>query len=128
MSALRRVVILLALCWTAAWPHQTAAQMRLEGTYTLRGSNPGSSAVYIGEAVVARRGAVYEVIWQIGAIRHVGTGILVDDRFSVVYQPPGERPGLVIFKLRSDGTLAGIWTALGSEAVGLEVWTPKTVQ
>ena len=39
----------------------------------------------------------WAVAWQIGPTRHVGTGILVEDRFAAVYEPPGERAGLVIF-------------------------------
>ncbi|MBM3539526.1 MAG: hypothetical protein FJX55_17075 [Alphaproteobacteria bacterium] len=126
MSRIGRVVLLLACCWAAAWPLEAAAQVPLEGVYAVQGSSPGSAGVYTGEATVTRRGAIYKIVWQIGAARHVGTGILADNRFAAVYQPPGERPGIVIFETRSDGSLAGLWTALGADSVGLEVWTPKT--
>jgi hypothetical protein len=102
-----------------------AALAELAGQYVIRGKNPSGQA-YKGQAVVKPARGVYHVVWKIGNSRHVGTGILKDDLFSVVYKAAGNkaRPGLVVYEVRDDGSLIGVWVGLGQREMGNERWTP----
>lgn len=96
------------------------------GQYTLRGSNPGSKGQYTGTAMVERKGETYIVGWKIGEQQLVGTGILKDKSFAVVYTARNskEAPGLVLYEILPDGSLVGKFTGLGGTELGGEIWTP----
>ncbi len=72
-----------------------------------------------------RRGEAFHVIWRIGQQQHSGTGILRNGQLSVVYHAQGEAPGVAVYTLNPNGSLTGLWTALGGQALGTETWTPK---
>ena len=102
-----------------------AALADLAGQYVIKGKNPSGQA-YKGQARVKPARGVYHVVWKIGNSRHVGTGILKGDLFSVVYQGAGDtsRPGLVVYEVQDDGSLVGVWVGLGQREMGKESWTP----
>uniref|UniRef100_I2Q7Q3 Uncharacterized protein n=1 Tax=Desulfovibrio sp. U5L TaxID=596152 RepID=I2Q7Q3_9BACT len=96
------------------------------GQYTLRGSNPGSKGQYTGTAMVERKGETYSVGWKIGNQQLLGTGILKDTSFAVVYTARNSKkaPGLILYEILPDGSLVGKFTSLGGTALGGEIWTP----
>jgi hypothetical protein len=114
--------ITLALALAAA---SAAPALAVEGRYKVEGRIPGQERNYDGEAVVKRTGQTFTVAWRIGNSTHVGTGIMIDNKLTVVYQGigGGGRPGLVIFDVRDDRIGEGIWTELGLQEVGTENWT-----
>lgn len=97
----------------------------IAGTYAMVGTNPGGMGEYRGEVAVVQTGDVYQVGWTIAGQRHVGTGVLNGDVFSVVYQPEGEQAGIAVYELQPDGSLDGVWTGLGGQALGVERWVPQ---
>lgn len=119
----RLAAALVAL--TAVFGVSPAALAELAGRYVIEGANPSGQA-YEGKARVKAARGVYHVVWQIGNSRHVGTGILKDDLFAVVYQGTEDsaRPGLVVYEVRETGALVGVWVGLGQREMGRERWTP----
>jgi hypothetical protein len=100
----------------------------VEGMYRIEGRNPAQGGTYSGEAQVKQTGKTYAVVWRIGELRQIGTGIVIDNVFSVVFQSilPGRvagRPGIAVFQIDNDRITNGIWSTLGDEATGQEVWT-----
>lgn len=97
----------------------------IEGRYRVEGSNPGSTAVYRGEAFVRRTGETYTIGWQIGSARQAGTGVRTGDVLSVVYQTVGTNSfGVASFTIVGDRLKDGTWTTFGAQRTGTERWTP----
>ncbi len=117
---MKAITLALALVPTLALP-----ALALEGRYRVEGRIPGQERNYDGEAVVKRTGQTFTIAWRIGNSTHVGTGILVENKLTVVYQGVGGggRPGVVIFDVRDDRIGEGVWTELGLQEVGTENWT-----
>ena len=100
----------------------------IEGSYRIDGRNPTEGGIYSGAAQVKQTGRTFAVIWKIGELRQIGTGIVVDNVFSVVFQSilPGRlagRPGVAVFQIDNDRITNGIWSTLGDELTGQEIWT-----
>jgi len=122
LSALFLGVLLLGVC------PLTSQAGAVEGTYRIEGRNPAQGGTYSGEAQVKQTGQTFVVIWKIGELRQIGTGIVIDNVFSVVFQSilPGRvagRPGIAVFQIDNDRITNGIWSTLGDEATGQEMWT-----
>lgn len=100
-----------------------ALASELTGQYQLKGANPGGSGQYTGKAAIVATGETYQVRWRIGGVEHQGTGILVKDVFSVVYQAAGSAPGIAVYQVQGDGSLKGRWTSLNGTGLGGETWT-----
>ncbi len=117
---MKAATLAVALAATSALP--AAA---IEGRYRVEGRIPGQERNYDGEAVVKRTGQTFTIAWRIGSSTHVGTGILLDNKLTVVYQGVGgqARPGVAIFDVRDNRIGDGVWTELGLQEVGTENWT-----
>jgi hypothetical protein len=102
------------------------AHADLAGQYRVEGKNPGGDGTYQGRVAVKPHQGVYHVVWQVGQDRWVGTGILRQDQFSVVYANPDResRPGLVVYEVQGDGSLVGAFVTLGQNQMGTERWRP----
>lgn len=111
-------VFLLLTLASSAWG------IDLTGEYTIEGTSPGRDATYQGQTKVIKQGDVYAVAWRIGEEHYIGTGLLVDDSFAVVYEGQGTPAGLVLYKILPNGELTGIYTNIGQTAVGTETWKP----
>lgn len=111
-----------------------------EGTYSVRGTNPGSDGVYEGVVEVVRSGDTYQVIWEIGGARFAGSGLgAAPVKGETIIGPAHESDyvlavgyisgqgdfGLAYYVENDDGTWNGIWTFGGSDKIGTEVWTPR---
>lgn len=116
-----------AVCSIAVLSFSTPAAA-IEGNYALEGQNPGDKRSYKGEAQVKQTGRTYSVIWKVGQAPQFGTGILIDKTFSVVFQSfvPGSgpgRPGIAVFTIENNRIAQGVWTAIGQQETGIEIWT-----
>jgi hypothetical protein len=123
LQSRRFLVLIIAL--SAALNFSTGALALDEGTYRVEGHGPGAEEAYTGEAQLKRTGDTYTVVWRIGEGRHVGTGILTDNVFSVFFQPleRGAAAGVASFRVVGNKVADGTWTVLGSQVVGVERWT-----
>jgi hypothetical protein len=96
----------------------------LAGTYAVEGQNAGDQRSYRGELTITPVGRVYRVVWRIGPVENVGTGIVQNDMLAVVYVQQG-KAGLALYEIRPDGVLSGTWTIHGAQGVGSETLTPR---
>ena len=110
-----------------------------EGTYTVRGTNPGGQGVYSGTVSVRQTGQTYSVIWNVGGVKYTGTGLGAensrgystmgpasssDSSIAISYISDGTF-GLAYYVEQDDGTWRGIWTYGGSDKIGTEIWTRR---
>jgi hypothetical protein len=103
-----------------------AQQADVSGTYVLEGANPGDAGHYRGEVSVVRTDETFQVRWQIGGQHYLGTGILRDGGFAVVYRPAADQaPGVAFYRIMPNGALSGSWVGLGGKALGSEIWNPR---
>ena len=87
----------------------------LAGHYQVRGRNPDGSA-YSGTVTIAEKGGGYRVDWKVGGSAYKGIGKLDGNVLTVDWG--SSTP--VVYAVRPDGTLAGLWDAGNGE----EVLTP----
>ena len=99
----------------------TAGALDLEGTYSVRGTNPGNQGDYRGEVVITGSGDAYRVVWSVGTA-YVGTGVVLDDVLAVAYVDETQTAvGIVAYRIFEGGDrLEGIWCPLGSSILGTE--------
>jgi hypothetical protein len=95
----------------------------LGGSYTVYGTNFDGSH-YRGTAkITVQTNTTCEIEWTTGSTTSSGICMRNDDSFAAAYQL-GKDVGLVIYKMRSDGTLDGLWTIAGQDGNGTEILTP----
>jgi len=117
-----RKLILTAV--VAAFGIVPAAAQSIGGTYAVAGTNFDGSA-YSGEAVITLTSKTTCVIeWKTGGTTSDGICMRNDDAFAASYVL-GDSIGLVVYKVKSDGSLDGLWTIAGKEGNGTEVLTPQ---
>ena len=110
-----------------------------EGTFTVRGTNPGGQGEYSGTVSVRQTGQTYSVIWNVGGVKYTGTGLGAEDSKGYSTMGPASSSdssiaisyisdgtfGLAYYVEQDDGTWRGIWTYGGSDKIGTEVWTRR---
>lgn len=104
-----------------------ALALDIAGSYRLEGANPDGAGRYTGSAEVRRTGDTFQVVWRIGGQVQQGTGILLNDVFSVTYRQDGAMPGIAVYEVGQEGVFSGTWAPVGSSAVDMEVWTPQGI-
>lgn len=97
-----------------------------EGRYRVTGNVPGQSNSYEGIALIKKTGETYTILWQIGDVAYLGTGILTAGVLSVAFAPLNARagPGVASLRISGESVSGGAWTTLGTEVVAHEQWTP----
>ena len=98
-----------------------------EGTYDMTGTNPGDNGPYEGIVEVKKTGETYAVTWRFGADETLGIGTLArgSERTFAVSYDAGDGHGIALYELQGDGTWAGVWSSMGGEALGTEIWRPQ---
>lgn len=111
----------LALIGLAAL--STAAAQDIGGTYSVEGANPSGSP-YRGtaEIVVTSRNTC-RITWSTGSTSQ-GICMRNENAFTAAYAL-GDKIGLVIYELKPDGSMEGLWTIADQNGIGREVLTPQ---
>jgi hypothetical protein len=89
------------------------------GSYMLLGASPDGSD-YDGRLTVIPQGPVYQLVWAVGS-GYDGIGITQGDRLGATWG--GEGCAIVIYEVRADGSLSGLWGVYGLNATGTETAT-----
>jgi hypothetical protein len=113
---MRHLFVVAALLWSVA----TAFAADPVGSYRVEGTNPGGGSSYSGTVNVEKTGQTYRVIWVVGGIRYVGTGIGDKDFLAVSYKS-GSDSGLALYG-SDDGNWTGVWAFSGARTMGTEIW------
>lgn len=112
---------LVACCFLAA--PATAAEFA--SSYNVEGSSPEGGGDYSGTVNVKKTGAAtYQVVWNIGKDKFVGTGIGGPDGLAVAYRS-GDNTGVAIYREAKGGEIEGYWTYAGGTKIGEEKWAPR---
>lgn len=99
------------------------AQTAIGGVYSVAGTNLNGTT-YSGEAKITLTSeTTCEIEWVTGDTTSIGICMRNDDSFSAAYRM-GDVIGLVIYKVRPDGSMDGLWTIAGNGGAGTEVLTP----
>lgn len=116
---------LLFVTAVVALSFATAALADVAGTYTGGGTNPGGAGSYDCDVVITKTGEVYSVQWYFGgALGYDGVGVMKNGLFCVGFANP-EGYGVVVYDVKADGSLEGVWTGPGAEELGTETLTKK---
>ena len=98
-----------------------------EGTYAMTGTNPGDKSPYEGVIEVKKTGETYAVTWRFGTDETKGVGTLTrgSDKTLAVSYDAGESHGIALYELQGDGSWSGVWSSMGGETLGTEIWRPQ---
>jgi hypothetical protein len=119
-----RVKILLAALLTVMPAVTSAAETKVGGNYSVRGTNFDGSS-YTGRAhIVMSSDQVCQITWWVGPATYEGICLRNESSLAVGYQL-GSSFGLVIYRIQKDGVLLGVWTTPGSQRSGTDVLTPR---
>ena len=105
-----------------AWPLVAAAQ-DVSGRYTVEGRNFDGSR-YRGKATITVTSKnTCRIEWNVGT---VWKGICMRNgtNFAASYYA-GQAVGLIIYEIRPDGRMEGLWTIADQDGVGTETLIPE---
>jgi hypothetical protein len=118
---MRRFLLAIALVGLAA--PAMAAEFH-EGTYNVQGTNLNGSA-YSGTAEVkVLSSTTCAITWTTGTTSSQGPCMRAGDVVTAAYVQ-GNDIGLVMYQLKDDGSLEGVWTITGQDGNGTENLTPQ---
>jgi hypothetical protein len=110
-------------CIAGSFSAPAQAQSALGGRYQVNGKNPNGTT-YSGTAEIAVTSAnTCRITWVTGGTTSVGICMRNKTVFSAAYRM-GNLVGLVIYEIRPEGIIDGIWTVADQNGVGSEVLTP----
>ena len=122
MKLLRTAALLLG-CTLAGLAIPAQAQSAIGGRYQVNGKNPNGST-YSGTAEIAvTSNNTCRITWVTGSTTSAGICMRNKTVFSAAYRM-GNLVGLVIYEIRPEGIIDGIWTVADQSGVGSEVLTP----
>jgi hypothetical protein len=100
------------------------AQTVSAGAYNVEGTNLDGSA-YNGTATIELTSeTTCSIEWHTGSTTSNGICMLYGDAFAAGYVL-GDAVGLVVYQVKSDGSLEGAWTISGKDGSGTENLTPQ---
>ncbi len=101
----------------------SASAGNLAGQYQVAGKNVDGSA-YTGTAeIVATSDTTCKMSWQTGGTTSQGICMRNANSFAASYAL-ADAIGLVLYQIKPDGSLQGLWTIAGRPGVGTETLTP----
>jgi len=100
-----------------------ASAQDLPGKYNVEGKNVDGTP-YSGTAeIVATSENTCRIRWETGSTTSEGICMRNGNAFAAGYVL-GESVGLVVYQMKDDGSLEGIWTIADQKGVGEETLTP----
>jgi hypothetical protein len=117
------VTTLVAAAAMAAGFATAAMAVDIGGTYEVRGTNPNGSK-YKGTAEIEiTSSTTCRITWKVGTD---SSGICMRNGIALAAgYVLGDKVGLVIYEIRDDGTLDGIWTVADEDGSGTELLIPE---
>ena len=101
-----------------------AAEGDVGGTYDVLGKNPNGSE-YKGTATIeVTTENTCRISWQTGSSTSSGICMRNGAAFAAAYVL-GDKVGLVVYEMKDDGSMVGLWTIADQAGVGSELLTPQ---
>ena len=120
-AGVRRLVAWV--CVGAAFAASAASAQGVAGNYRVAGTNMDGSAYSGTVQIVDTSRDTCRIAWSTGGTTARGICMRSGNVLSAAYSM-GQQIGLVIYAIRSDGTLDGQWTVADQRGVGTEKLTP----
>ncbi len=103
----------------------SAGDLKIEGTYSVQGTNPGGRGSYRGRATIAKEGNQYRVHWSVGTV-YDGVGTLKGNVFAVEWGDRNTHLGTVTYTVEPSGVMKGTWFVdKNPSLLGTETLTPR---
>lgn len=120
---MRAFIVAVALLLAGLVPAAAEEPVKLSGTYDVRGTNfDGSPYGGVAKITVTTRDT-RRIVWDTGS-EAVGICMRNGPAFAASYVM-GKAIGLVIYRIREDGVLDGLWTIADTEGHGTELLIPR---
>jgi hypothetical protein len=100
------------------------SSLPLASRYDVDGTNPDGSRYSGALAIEVISNTTYAVRWDIAGAVYRGFGMRMNDALSATYTLDGQ-PGLIMYEVRPNGILQGIWAVRGQSGNGTERATPR---
>jgi hypothetical protein len=118
-----RIAFVLFFALITAFFSTSASAQNLGGRYQVIGKNHNGSA-YSGTAeITLTSNTTCNIVWKTGSTTSQGICMRNGVAFSAGYSM-GNAVGLVIYEIKPDGSLDGIWTIAGQPGIGAERLVP----
>lgn len=112
-----------ALCFALFASSACLAQSNIGGRYHVLGTNANWSS-YSGTAEISITSThTCRITWVTGGTTSSGICMRNNTAFSAGYRL-GEKIGLVIYQIKTDGSMEGLWTVADQTGVGTERLVP----
>ena len=98
--------------------------LQLATSYKAAGKNTDGTAYTGTVAIKIISDTTYSIEWTIDGSVIKGFGMRMNDNLSATYMLDGQ-PGLIMYKVQGDGSLAGTWAIKGQKGSGSEILTPR---
>jgi hypothetical protein len=95
-----------------------AAAQDIGGRYEVRGKNINGSDYGGFAGITATSDNTCRIVWEVGSTSK-GICMRNQNAFTAAYELGG-KIGLIIYEIKSDGSLVGLWTIADQPGVGLE--------
>ncbi len=118
---MKRFCLLLAALGTFASP---AMAQDIGGDYSVRGTNLDGSTYKGSASIVLTSETTCEIYWTTGGSTSQGICMRNGNAFSAAYMM-GDVIGLVIYEIKANGAMEGLWTIAGRNGSGTEILTPQ---
>jgi len=113
-------LICMALTLSLGTPAQAQS---IGGEYDVEGENFDGSA-YTGTATITVTSSdTCRIQWETGTSSS-GICMIYGNAFSAAYVMDNGAVGLLVYEIKSDGTLDGVWTITDTDGAGTETLTP----
>ena len=117
---MKTLIALMTLVVAACAP---ASAQTIGGTYRVEGTNLDGSR-YTGRArIEVTSSTTCRIIWETGTTSS-GICMLNRNAFAAAYGFANGTVGLVVYELKRDGVLDGVWTIADTAGAGTETLTP----
>jgi len=118
------MTVLLAALLCCYVPPSFSQEVKIGGTYSVEGTNPGGKGSYKGSVTITPVGKVYQLDWKVGNI-YSGIGIVNGNILSVGWGNLAQAGyGIVTYTIQSNGVLSGTWAMAKGTELGSETLTP----
>jgi hypothetical protein len=118
---LKAAIVVASLAFASS---AMAGEGDVGGTYDVYGKNPDGSQ-YTGTAVIdVTTENTCRITWKTGSSTSAGICMRNGTAFAAGYELSG-KAGLVVYEIKEDGSMMGLWTIADQAGVGTELLTPQ---
>ena len=114
---MKRIIATVILAVASAFP--AMAQTVEAGTYDVRGTNLDGSKYQGTARIKLTSETTCSIEWKTGSTSSTGICMLYENAFAASYIL-GKDIGLVVYEVRDNGVLDGVWTVSGEDGAGTE--------